>query len=69
MEVMVADIHTVDLQALSMLPCMSNLEITKPRLAVECTFLLLVVKAINFLPASVPAVLSLDAFVRQVVEI
>ena len=69
MEIVVANIHTIDLEALTMLPSMSHLEVAKPGLAVERALLLFVVERIDVLPAGVPAVLHLNALVGQVIEI
>ena len=69
MEVMVAHIHAVDLEAFAVIPSMSDLEIAEPRLTVQGAFFFLLVKRVNILPASVPVLLSHDALVRQVVEI
>ena len=69
MEVMITHIHAVDLEAFAVLPSMSDLEIAEPRLTVQGAFFFLLVKCINFLPASVPVLFSHDALVRQVIEI
>lgn len=69
MEVMVTNIHAIDLEALAVLPGVANLQVAEPRGAVKGALLLLAVETVDILPARVVAILSLDALMREVIEV
>ena len=60
-EVMVTNIHAIDREAVSVLPCMSHLQVTDPGVTIKSTFLLIVVECIDFTPAGVMTCLCLNA--------
>ena len=68
-EVMITDIIAIDLEAVSVLPSVSNLQVADPSVAIKGTLLFLSVERVNIAPACVVRWLSLDALVRQVVEV
>lgn len=60
-EVMVTNIHVIDREAVTVLPCMSHLQVTDPGIAVKSAFFLIVVVCINIIPTDVVTCLSLNA--------
>ena len=61
MEVMVARVHTIDFQAVSVLPGVSDLQVAQPGVAVEGTLFLFVVELVDLLPADIVIGLRLNA--------
>ena len=66
---MVAEITSIDVEAASVLPSMSNLKVANPRLAVEGALFLVRVQFVDITPTSPLVMFSLNAFVGQVIEI
>ena len=68
-EVLSAHFDVLDPEAVTVLPGILDLVVAQPGLAVEGALLVLLVQGRDVLPAGVEARCSLDALVREVVEI
>ena len=69
LEFMVANILTLDFEAVSVLPGVSDLQIADPIISIQGTLLLIGVQLVNVTPTSPVVLLGLNALMRQVIEI
>ena len=68
-EVLITDSMAIDVHTLSMLPRMSDLHVADPRVSIQGTLLIWLVKVLYVVPASIVVALCLNTNISKVCEV